>query len=111
MIESPIDQARRINRTWIVHGNLSADTERYLALLESRRPELLREVCERAVASTRIASKEQRDPKPDFYAEIFRHATQEERAEYLNNHPWTQKLLARLWTNELAVARNPPDKS
>jgi hypothetical protein len=92
--ESPVEHARRINRTWIVHGNLAADTERYLAILEKVRPDLLAEVCERAVQSTRIASREQRDPKPDFYAELFRHATDEERAEYLRDHPWTQKLLA-----------------
>jgi hypothetical protein len=96
VIESPIDHARRINRTWIVHGNLAEDTERYLADLERRHPEILREVCERAVTSTRAASKEQRDPKPDFYAELFRHATGEELAYYLKDHPWTRQQLARL---------------
>lgn len=90
-----------------MHGNLAADTGRYLDFLERRQPEILREVCERAVASTRTASREQRDPKPDFYAELFRHANQEERAEYLKDHPWTRQLLALLAANDLLDKRNP----
>lgn len=90
----PIEQARRINRTWIVHGNLSGDTEAYLATLEKQNPALLLEVCTQALEAARQASREQRDPKPDFYASLFRHTTQRERDLYLKDHPWTLKLLA-----------------
>lgn len=87
----PIPHARRINRTWIVRGDLPDNTERYLDALATRDPALLREVCERAIAATRLASQEQRDPKPDFYATLFSRATPAEREQYLRNHPWTHQ--------------------
>lgn len=96
MTESPVEHVRRINGTWIVHGNLAEDTRRYLAVLEEHQPELLSQVCERALAAARKASKEQRDPKPDFYAELFRHATAQERESFLNDHPWTRMLLDKM---------------
>jgi len=92
----PIEQVRRINRTWIVHDTLGPDTEAYLAELEKQNPPLLLEVCTRALEAARRASSEQRDPKPDFYASLFRHATPAERERYLKNHPWTLKLLAEM---------------
>jgi hypothetical protein len=90
----PIEQVRRINRTWIVHGTLAADTEAYLAVLERDDHALLLEVCTRALEAARRASREQRDPKPDFYASLFRRATPRQRARYLSDHPWTLKLLS-----------------
>ena len=104
---SPVDYARRINRTWIVHGNLGPDTENYLARLEESHPEILLEVCTRAVAAARVASKEQRDPKPDFYASLFSRATPAERAAYLKDHPWTRNLSAGLQKNDILSAENP----
>ncbi len=87
----PISHARRINRTWIVRGDLPVNTERYLDALAARDGTVLREVCERAIAATRLASQEQRDPKPDFYATLFSRATPAERDQYLQDHPWTHQ--------------------
>jgi hypothetical protein len=90
---SPVEYARRINRTWIVHGNLAQNAESYLSHLEATRPELLKEVCERAVQAARQASHEHRDPKPDFYAALFSRSTPDEQEMYLKNHFWTRRLL------------------
>lgn len=92
----PIAYARRINRTWIVRGGLSANTERYLEALEARDPALLREVCERAIAASRRASEEQRDPKPDFYATLFSRSTAAEREIFLKEHAWTRERSEQL---------------
>ncbi len=91
-----IARVRQINRTWVVRGGLADDTERYLDRLETQHPEVLLEVCERAIAAARKASAEHRDPKPDFYAALFSLATFEERNFYLCNHLWTRTLSARL---------------
>ncbi len=93
---SDVSKARRINRTWIVRGQLGETTEQYLNFLQNRRPEDLSEVCALAVAAARKASKEHRDPKPDFYASLFSRATPEERANFLQNHLWTRRLSFQL---------------
>ncbi len=93
---SAIEQVRRINRTWIVHGHLDRNTENYLAALEQVDPAALDAACVRALAAARKSSREQRDPKPDFYAELFRDATAADRATYLHDHPWTRALSAKL---------------
>lgn len=90
---NPVEYARRINRTWIVHGNLSQTAESYLAHLEATRPELMEEVCERAVQAARLASHEHRDPKPGFYAGLFSRATPEEQDAWLKDHRWTRRML------------------
>ena len=87
----PVAQARRINRTWIVRGGLAETTARYLDALEARDAGLLRTVCELAINAAHKASKELRDPKPDFYASIFSRATEAEREDYLRNHAWTRR--------------------
>jgi hypothetical protein len=92
----PVAHARRINRTWIVRGQLAHNTADYLDDLEARDPVLLRTVCELAVAGASRASKEQRDPKPDFYAWIFSRSTEEEREKYLRDHAWTRRRAAEL---------------
>jgi hypothetical protein len=92
----PIAYARRINRTWIVRGGLRENTVRYLDSLEARDPDLLRDVCQRAVDAAQRASHEQRDPKPDFYAALFSRTTEDERAEFLRDHQWTRRRAAEL---------------
>lgn len=90
---NPVDEVRRINRTWFVRGRLAEDTEAFLDALEKRDAPLLAAACARAVAAARQASKEQRDPKPDFYATLFFHATPEEAANLLRDHPWTRRMI------------------
>lgn len=89
----PVEYAKRINRTWIVHGNLAQNAELYLAHVEKTRPALLEEICAQAVQAARLASHEGRDPKPDFYAALFSRSTPEEQEIYLKNHFWTRRLL------------------
>lgn len=91
-----VSKALRINQTWPVRGHLRETTERYLNLLQRERPEDLAEVCALAVAAARKASREQRDPKPDFYASLFSRATPEERANFLQDHLWTRRLSFQL---------------
>jgi len=91
-----IVKARRINQTWITRGTLRQTAETYLHLLEEERPDDLAEVCRLAVGAARKASKEHRDPKPDFYAALFSRATPEERASFLQNHLWTRRLSFQL---------------
>lgn len=94
MKPSPVEQVRRINRTWLVQGNLAETTAAFLDLLEQERPEVLRTICADAVAAARRASDEHRDPKPDFYATVFSVATDAERDRFLQNHAWTRRLSA-----------------
>lgn len=95
-VPDPIAQTRRINRTWIVRGNLAENTARYLDELEVRDRETLRFVCELAVVAAKKASRELRDPKPDFYAWLFSRATEEDRELYLRDHAWTRQRSAEL---------------
>jgi hypothetical protein len=97
---SPIEHARRINRTWVVRGGLADTTARYLERLEIERPATLLVVCERAIAAARRASAEHRDPKPDFYASLFSRATPAERDEFLGNHLWTRERSVQLAQQE-----------
>lgn len=89
-VDSPIEYARRINRTWFVRGGLAEDTQHYLAMLERERPEVLARVCDRAVKAAYAASEEGLDPKPGFYGSIFSEASEDEKEEFLKNHPWTR---------------------
>ena len=90
---SPVEYAKRINRTWIVHGNLGEDTETYLQHLGTTRLDVLEEVCALAVRVARDASQENRDPKPAFYAALFSRSTPDEQERFLKNHFWTRRLV------------------
>ncbi len=89
----PVEYAKRINRTWIVNGNLAQNATRYLEHVEKAQPSMLEEICERAVQAARLASHEGRDPKPDFYAALFSRSTPEEQETYLKEHLWTRRQL------------------
>lgn len=91
---TPVEQARRINRTWLVRGGLADSTAQYLDMLAGKNPELLEKLCAEAIAAARQASAEHRDPKPDFYAALFSRATEEERDRFLANHRWTRERSA-----------------
>lgn len=92
-VANPVEEVQRINRTWLVRGRLAEDTAAFLASLGQRDPDLLAAACQRALTAARQASKEQRDPKPDFYAALFLHATPEETSTYLQDHPWTRRAI------------------
>lgn len=99
-LPDPIAQVRRINRTWFVRGELAAHTAAYLDELENRDPEALRAVCERALERAHRASREHRDPKPDFYATLFSRATEADQVRFLEDHAWTRRRIRELAENE-----------
>jgi hypothetical protein len=92
--EGIVDYARRINRTWIVRGDLSQNASLFLQHLESTRPESLKAACALAVEAAKHASRLGKDPKPAFYSGLFSQATKEERGKFLKNHQWTRRLAA-----------------
>ncbi len=89
-IDPSIARAQLINRTWFVRGGLAENTQRYLAMLEKERPQILARACARAVRAASAASAQGKDPKPDFYAALFSEASDEERTVYLKDHLWTR---------------------
>ena len=95
-MNAPVENARRINRTWLVQGSLAQNAAAYLDLLDTRHSSDLEDVCTRAIAAARHASAEGRDPKPDFYATLFSRATDEERDRFLRDHAWTYRRSAEL---------------
>jgi hypothetical protein len=96
-----IRMARRVNRAWITRGNLAGNTENYLDHLCKTRPGELEQVCERALREARAASRNQKDPKPAFYASIFSGATKAERNDFLREHFFTRLLSAEMHVEQL----------
>lgn len=103
MKESPQDvvaKARRINDAWITHGELAANTRRYLDHLATTDPQRLKAACSLAITKSRQASHEQQDPKLPFYAALFSHSTKTERDHYLKDHFFTRLLSAEMQLTE-----------
>lgn len=92
--EEIVEYAKRVNRTWIVRGDLAKNAALYLQHLEVSRPDILTEVCSHAVNAAKQASRLGKDPKPPFYAGLFSQATAEERKKFLKDHQWTRRLAA-----------------
>ncbi len=77
--------AKRVNHAWIVRGGLkesAAEWLDYLAGLDDGRM-LLSCDAARRMCDKRMPDE---DPKPWFYAGLFRHATQEEARRFLSTH-------------------------
>lgn len=92
--EDIVEYAKRINRTWIVRGDLAKNAALYLQHLESAQPDLVSVVCGYAVEAAKHASRLGKDPKPAFYSGLFSRTTREERARFLKDHQWTRRLAA-----------------
>lgn len=87
-IQHPVEWARRVNRSWIVHHQLDTRAEAWLDhLAESDDGRLdaaclaAREMCDRRGPES--------DPKPWFYAGLFSPATASEARRFLALHPLT----------------------
>ena len=100
-----VEQARRINRTWLVQGTLAEDAARYLDSLQDSHSEIAERVSALALQAARAASREHRDPKPDFYASLFSLATRAERDLYLKDHLWTRLLSLNINSTEPGAAK------
>lgn len=91
-IMSPIDWARRVNRSWLVRSNLNEHTDAWLDHLAELDDERLLKSCEiaRGLCDRRGAED---DPKPWFYAGLFQLATVEEARRFLETHRVTKSLV------------------
>jgi hypothetical protein len=88
-IQSPVEWARRVNRAWLVRGNLNERTEAWLDHLASSGDGRLLESCATARAMCGCRQHEE-DPKPWFYSGIFSLATAEEARRFLEHHRVTK---------------------
>jgi hypothetical protein len=104
----PIDWAKRVNRSWIVHGHLNDRAEQWLEHLASLNDGRLQRSCEnaRAMCARRDSLD---DPKPWFYAGLFSLATPAEARTFLASHRVTKALVpsmadddeVRLWLDRV----------
>jgi hypothetical protein len=107
-IRSPIEWARRVNRSWLVRSNLNDHAEAWLSHLESLDDGRLLKSCEIARAMCQMRQPDG-DPKPWFYAGLFQLATAVEAKRFLETHRVTKALVAamendpevRLWLDRI----------
>lgn len=106
---TPVDWARRINRSWIVHNNLNDQAEAWINYLAEAGDPRLEISCE--AARTMCDRREPLDdPKPWFYAGLFHLATPEEALRFLDVHRVTKATVTsmaddesvRLWVNRIS---------
>lgn len=83
--DGPVHWAKRVNHAWIVRGGLKESTDEWLDYLKGMNDGRLRLSCE---AARRMCGKRMpdEDPKPWFYAGLFRFATTEEAQRFLSTH-------------------------
>ncbi|MBK1817341.1 hypothetical protein JIN84_17100 [Luteolibacter yonseiensis] len=106
---SPVEWAKRINRSWIVHNNLNDQAEAWINHLADTRDPRLEISCEaaRAMCDRREPLD---DPKPWFYAGLFHLATPDEAHRFLDLHRVTKATVSsmaddenvRLWINRIS---------
>jgi hypothetical protein len=106
---NPVEWAKRINRSWIVHNNLNDRAEAWIDHLVKSRDPRLEESCE--AARTMCDLREPLDdPKPWFYSGLFHLATQEEAVRFLDTHRVTKATVTSmaedrdvlLWINRIS---------
>lgn len=86
---------RRVNDRWIVRQNLRESAAAYLDHLAAIDPERLQLSCACAKHLTETYGKKE-DPKPWFYAGLFRMATPEEAERFLAKHDFTFSAISGL---------------
>ncbi len=92
---NPPAWARRVNRTWLVHGGLNATADAWLSHLEQTDPARLLASCEIARALSR-GPDHTHDPKPWFYAGLFSLASAAEARHHLATHRFTAAAIPAL---------------
>ncbi len=88
-IRSPVDWARRVNRSWLVRSNLNDHTEAWLDYLGGLDDGRLSKSCGIARAMCGYRQHDD-DPKPWFYSGIFQLATAAEARRFLDTHRVTK---------------------
>lgn len=91
-IKSPIEWARRVNRSWLVRSNLNDHAEAWLGHLEGLADGRLLKSCEIARAMCQLREPDG-DPKPWFYGGLFQLATAAEARRFLETHRVTKALV------------------
>jgi hypothetical protein len=107
-ISSPVEWARRVNRSWLVRSNLNEHTEAWLDHLASLDDGRLEKSCGLARAMCEYRQHED-DPKPWFYAGIFHFATAAEARRFIDTHRVTKATVpamahdpeVRLWCDRI----------
>lgn len=88
----PIDWAKRVNRSWLVHSKLDERAEAWLEYLANLDDGRLLPACEDARAMCEQRNRLD-DPKPWFYAGLFNPATVDEAKRFLANHRITKAAI------------------
>lgn len=108
---SPVEWAKRINRSWIVHNNLNDQAEAWIGYLAESEDPRLEVSCE--AAQTMCDRREPLDdPKPWFYAGLFHLATPAEALRFLDVHRVTKATVSSMVNDEsvqLWIARISPE--
>ncbi|MES2657650.1 MAG: hypothetical protein V4689_03475 [Verrucomicrobiota bacterium] len=95
----PIEWAKLVNRTWIVHNNLNNSAQDWMDYLAGLNDGRLIPSCEIARAMCRVRDPLD-DPKPWFYAGLFHLATAEEARRFLPNHRVTRATIPTMADDE-----------
>lgn len=91
-IKSPVEWARRVNRSWLVRSNLNDHADAWLSYLELLNDGRLLKSCEIARAMCQLRPSDG-DPKPWFYVGLFQLATASEAKRFLETHRVTKALV------------------
>lgn len=106
---SPVDWAKRINRSWIVHNNLNDQAEKWVAYLADLHDGRLERSCQIARNMCDLRAPLD-DPKPWFYSGLFHLATAPEAKRFLDVHRVTKATVPTmadddgvlLWINRIS---------
>ncbi len=98
----PIEWAKLVNRTWIVHNNLNNSAQDWMDHLTALADGRLIPSCEIARAMCKVRDPLD-DPKPWFYAGLFHLATAEEACRFLPNHRVTRATIPTMADDEAVL--------
>jgi hypothetical protein len=107
----PLDWVHRVNRSWLVQGNLNEHAAEWLEYLAARGDDRLERSCETARAMCDLRDPLE-DPKPWFYAGLFSLATAPEARRFLAGHRTTTATLPAMEEDEqvkLWIAKVGPE--
>lgn len=88
-VTSPVEWAKRVNRSWLVRSNLNEHAEEWISYLEKLDDGRLQTACQTARMLCELRHFDD-DPKPWFYAGLFHSATQQEAQRFLSTHRVTK---------------------
>ena len=95
----PVDWAKRINSSWIVHQGLREQAAGWIAHLEATDPHRLHDSCLVAQEMCEHRGCDD-DPKPWFYSGLFSMATADEARRFLASHKLTSASVPALADDE-----------